>query len=69
MIVVIDKMLIHKLGIDEENTFLQQELTEDGTGILMKVKNLNFRAAMTQLGSSNNNCIDPLPPTTITESD
>lgn len=36
-IVALDPSIVQKLGITENDTFLEQELTEDG--ILMRVKN------------------------------
>ena len=36
-VISIDKSIIEKLKIDE-GIFLQQEITEDGTGIIMTVK-------------------------------
>lgn len=37
--VALDKSIVKKLKINENDTFLQQELTEDG--ILMRIKKIN----------------------------
>jgi hypothetical protein len=39
--VSIDESIVKKLNINEENTFLQQEVMEDGSGILMRIKKLD----------------------------
>jgi len=40
-VVSIDESIVEKLNIAEENTFLQQELTEDCHGILMRVRKMD----------------------------
>jgi hypothetical protein len=37
--VVIDKAIVQRLGINEEETFFEQELTDDG--ILLRVRKLS----------------------------
>lgn len=42
-LVVIDKTIIQKLGIDDnEITFLEQEVREEDKSILMKIKRMNL---------------------------
>lgn len=42
-VVSIDESIIQQLCIDNEtNVFLEQEVTEDGKGILMRVRNLEI---------------------------
>jgi len=41
-LVGLDKKIVDRLGISEENnTYLEQEVTEDGIGIQMRVRNLD----------------------------
>lgn len=40
-IVLIDDSIVEKLHINEDSTFLQQEITEDGSAILMRVRKLD----------------------------
>jgi hypothetical protein len=40
-VVVIDKSLVERLGITENNTFFEQELTD--AGILLRIKRLGLR--------------------------
>ena len=45
-LVVIDKSIIQKLGIDDDNdnniTFLEQEFRQEDNSILMKIKKMNL---------------------------
>ena len=42
-LVVIDKSIIQKLGIDDNSTtFLEQEFREEDNSILMKIKKMNL---------------------------
>ena len=42
-LVVIDKSIIQKLGIDDNRTtFLEQEFREEDNSILMKIKKMNL---------------------------
>jgi hypothetical protein len=40
-LVSLDKSIVQKLKINENDTFLEQEITEDG--ILMRIKKFNLR--------------------------
>lgn len=37
-LVIIDESIIQKLGINDNVTFVEQELTDDGNTILMRIK-------------------------------